>query len=123
MDEMDNYGYDEFQELHRLETQAKWATETIERQNQTLGLLEKRMLDLEAEAFANSCEHEIELARWKDGIAASVGQDLQDITDMVMGAIEAYRRGEDIDGALFAIYDELTSVWADLTTMDPDAEV
>jgi len=111
-----DFSYEDYQRMHRLEADLKDARATIEEQRQTLGTLNRAILDLEAEHFADKLEREIDLQTW-DGIhAAHVGHDLEEIADKLMAAILAYSRGEDVYGALYDVHGDVCSLMADITT-------
>ena len=119
---------DEYEQMHRLEAEAKRQEAEIRRlraiiaqQDEEMEVLEKRVLDLEAASFADSCEREIDLARWKDGIAASVGHDLGGVADTLYKAIEAAKRGDGVIGTLYEAHMGLLSIIGDLMTFKPDA--
>lgn len=84
--------------------------------------LQKQVTDMEAARFADRCELDMDLERWKDGIAAQVGHDLEDIADKIMAAIGASRRGEDVTAALYDVHMDVVNVMADLLTMNPEDE-
>ena len=94
----------------------------VAEQEQRVENLQERMTDMEAASFANKCEQEMDLERWKDGIAARVGQDVEEVADRLMDAMLAYGRGEDIDRALWDIHGDMLCIVADLSTMDQDKE-
>ena len=115
-----DFSYEDYQRMHRLEADLKAALAGIEEQRQALDIQSKAILDLEAEHFADKLEREIDLQTW-DGIhAAHVGHDLEEIADKLIAAIEANRRGEDIDGLLFDIHGDVCCLIAD--NMRPEEE-
>lgn len=127
------YGTEQYDELHRYEQAIDaWLrrsqevlaenTRTMNELNEEVESLRKRMADMEAARFADRCELDMDLERWKDGIAAHVGHDLEDIADKIMAAIGASRRGEDVTAALYNVHMDVVSVMADLLTMNPEDE-
>lgn len=115
-----DFSHEDYQRMHRLEADLKAALAKIEEQWQALDTLDKAVLDLEAEHFADKLERDIDLETW-DGIhAAHVGHDLEEVADKLIEAIKANRRGEDIDGLLFDIHGDVCSIIAD--NMRPEAE-
>lgn len=61
-------------------------------------------------------ELEEDLERW-DGIhAAYVGQDLEEVSDKLIAAIEANANGEDVRGMLYDIHGDVVCILADITT-------
>ena len=126
---MCDFGTNDYDKLHELEDMARRTGEQIERavaelerQRARSEELRTRLTDLEAARFADRLELDMDLERWKDGIAAHVGHDLEEVADRLMGAIEAYGRGEDIRAELFDIHGDVLTVMADLLTMDPEEE-
>lgn len=118
------YGVEQYDDMKRLEAAMEAALERIARDARAdvgrLDALQKKLTDMEAARFADRCELELDLERW-DGIrAAQVGRELEDVADRIMEAIEANRRGEDIDGALFEIHVDVWDILADLGTLDPE---
>ena len=120
MGENDGYSYEDYQRMHKLEAMAARTEQTSRQIMADLAELQRQVLDLKARGFADSCEREIELARWQDGIAARVGSELEGVADKVMLAIERGRRGEDVDGLLFDVHTDLLAIAADLMTVNPD---
>ena len=122
-----DWSYEDYQRMHELEAECKRLEAECKRLRDTekelSGLLadtSKRLLDLEAEHFADKLERDMDLETW-DGIhAAHVGHDLEEVADKLIEAIEANRRGEDIDGLLFDIHGDVCSIIAD--NMRPEAE-
>lgn len=126
---MCDFGTNDYDKLHELEDMARRTGEQLERtvakleqQRRCAEELSARLTDLEAARFADRLELDMDLERWKDGIAAHVGHDLEEVADRLMGAIEAYGRGEDIRAELFGIRGDVLTVMADLLTMDPEEE-
>lgn len=84
--------------------------------------LDARLTDIEAERFAEGIALEIDLERWRDGIAANVGHDLENVADKLMDAIVALRRGEDATAKLYDAHMDLCNVIGDLLSMNPEEE-
>ena len=102
--------------MHELEAECSRLTRRLKELEAVQSDLRKRILDPEAEHFADGADREIDLETW-DGIhAAHVGHDLEEVADKLIAAIEANRRGEDIDGALFDIHGDVCSIMADIQT-------
>lgn len=120
------YGVEQYDDIKRLmaamEAVTAEHTRATDELRGNMNELRERVTDMEAADFATKCEHEIDLARWRDGIAASVGYDLEEIADRLMAAIEANRRGEDVDAALFDVHGDVLTLMADLLTMNPEDE-
>lgn len=127
------YGTDQYDELHRYEQAIDaWLrrsqevlaenTRTMNELNEEVNSLRKSMTDMEAADFAKRLEHDMDLERWKDGIAADVGHDLEEIADEIMDVISASERGEDVTAALYGVHMDVVDVMADLLTMNPEDE-
>ena len=106
--------------MHRLEDECNRLTRMVEELKDKRASLEKRLLDLEAAHFADGIERAVDLEKWDGLHAARVGHDLEEIADKLIAAIEANRRGEDIDGLLFEIHGDVCCLIAD--NMRPEAE-
>lgn len=66
--------------------------------------LEKRVLDIEAARFADVCERDLDLARWGDVVAETVGEDLEEVAGLVTDAMELSRAGHDVTQYLSGIH-------------------
>ena len=80
----------------------------------TVADLAERMTEMEARDFANRVERDIDMEKWRGGIAARVGHDLEEVTDKLMEIIEANDRGEDVREALFNIHTDVICIMSDL---------
>ena len=113
---------DDFERMHELEAVVEKQAREVKALYGRIRQLQERVTDMQAAQFADRLEMDMDLERWKDGIAAHVGHDLEDIADRIMAAIEADRRGENVGAELFSIHGDVVSVMADLLTMDPDED-
>lgn len=84
----------------------------------------QRRLDEALEiAEAAKRQRERDLERWSDGLAASFGTELEDVSERLMVAMLACKRGEDVTATLFEIHDDLCMVVGDMLSMGAgDAE-
>lgn len=114
------WSHEDHKRMHALEAECARLSRMVEELDDKRATLEKKVIDLEAGHFADKLEREIDLETW-DGIhAARVGHDLEEIADKLLAAIEANRRGEDIDGLLFDIHGDVCCLIAD--NMRPEGE-
>lgn len=60
---------------------------------------------------------EQDLERWSDGLAASYGEELEEITDRLMDMAGKVSNGEDIMGDLYGIHADLCMIMADMYTI------
>lgn len=72
-----------------------------------------------AECEAMKQQRKRDLERWSDGLAASFGTELEDISNRLMETMLACRHGEDVTAALFDIHDDLCMVVGDMLSMCP----
>lgn len=80
-----------------------------------------RQIDkLMAECETAKQQRERDLERWSDGLAASFGTELEDISDRLMEAILEGRHGKDVTATLFDIHDDLCMVLGNMLSMCPD---
>lgn len=114
------WSHEDYQRMHMLEAECTRLSRVAEELKTREADLKKRVLDLEAEHFADKLEREIDLETWDGVHAARVGHDLEEIADKLIAAIEANRRGEDIDGLLFDIHGDVCCLIAD--NMQPRTE-
>lgn len=98
----------------------KWLQQLQEQYNADVTRLQNRMTDIEAKDFADRIEREIVLERWKDHIAADVGEDVEEAIDKLYEAIEAYRRGEDVFERLLDVHMELCNIEGFLMSLTPE---
>lgn len=107
------FSHEDYQQLRRLEAECNRLLRMVEELDDMKADLEKRVLDLEAGQFSDKLEREIDLQTWDGIYAARVGHDLEEVADKIIAAIEANRRGEDVDAALFDIHGDVCSIMAD----------
>ena len=108
--------YNGYERLHQLEAQA-------EADSQRIVDLGRRLLDLEAEAFADRCEAELDLARWGGPHSAEVGRDLERLSDGLNEAIDACVRGEDVGWMLADLDDDVRRMITELEARDYEGHV
>lgn len=113
---------DEYEELHRLEAVvealgniATQQGQLIAEHNREVEELRERAVDLEARQFADRFERDLDLQKWRDGIAAEVGRDLEAVADKMMEAmIDLEGRDEEPVSVLDEAYSDLCLIIGEL---------
>ena len=110
------WSHGDYQRMHMLEAECARLTRMVEDLESEEAALKSRLLDLEAEHFADKLEREIDLQTWDGLHAAHVGHDLEELADRLMASILAYSRGEDVYAALYDIHGDMCCLMADIST-------
>lgn len=84
--------------------------------------MDRTIADLEAECYAAKRAREQDLARWSDGLAASFGTELEEVTDQLMDMVSKASRGEDVTADLYDVHGTLCMMMADMYAIGYDAD-
>lgn len=84
--------------------------------------MDQKIAELETECYAAKRAREQDLARWSDGLAASFGTELEEVTDQLMDMVSKASRGEDVTADLYDVHGTLCMMMADMYAIGYDAD-